>query len=310
MATVRPAVGPGVGTTTRMRITMMTALDRARQLKHQVFIQWWRPRRFAFMNRTEPFVQRWHEIRPYRYDVRDFPGLGLDLNLQLTGSLDAPVPRVIYAFWTGDNAMSPVRRAVLESLVSVNRDIPVRLITPVNLADYVLSEHPLHPAYEHLHYVHRADYLRAYFLHLHGGGYADIKRTVNSWTPAFERLDASRAWFMGYRNPVRWMTPNFPDPRLQRLMVRTSDVRLGQAAYIARAGTPITAEWLWHIERILDEAADDLAAHPGDARGSDPNYPLGWNEILAQVLDPLTVKYAEHLLYEATLLYDTDADYL
>ena len=281
-----------------------------KSLKHKVMITWLRPWRYALINRTEPLVQAWHRIHPYRYDPADFRALGLDYDAPAPAPQPGPVPRVIYALWTGDNPMSPVRADAFRSLVEANPDIPVVLVTPENLDDYVVPEHPLHPAYEYLHYVHRADYLRAYILHFHGGGYADIKRTVNSWAPAFDRMDASDAWLMGYRNPVRWMTPNFPDRHLNRLMVRTSDLRLGQASYIARPQTPLTAEWLFHLERRLDAALPRLREHPGDARGSDPAYPLGWNEILAQILDPLTVKHHKHLLYEPSLLYDTDADYL
>lgn len=288
----------------------MSVSDALRRWKHRVLIQWLRPWRYACINRTEPLVQAWHRVRPYHYDPADLRSLGLDYTVPLDVPVDEPVPRVIYAFWTGENSMSEVRAAVFRTLVEANPDVPVRLITPAELPAFIVPEHPLHPAYEHLHYVHRADYLRAYFLHHHGGGYADIKRTVNSWAPAFDRMDDSDAWLMGYRNPVRWMTPNFSDRRLQRLMVRTSDLRLGQAAYISRPGTPLTAEWLHHLERKLDAALPALQEHPGDARGSDPLYPLGWTEILAQILDPLTVKYHEHLLYEPRLLYDTDADYL
>lgn len=281
-----------------------------KSFKHKVMITWLRPWQYSLINRTEPLVQAWHRIHPYTYDPAHFRSLGLDYDAPGTADVTRPVPRVIYAFWTGDNAMSPVRAEAYTTLVEANSGVPVVLVTPEKLDQYVLPEHPLHPAYEHLHYVHRADYLRAYFLHFHGGGYADIKRTVNSWAPAFDRMDASDAWMMGYRNPVRWMTPNFSDPSLNRLMRRTSDLRLGQAAYIARPGTPLTTEWLWHMERRLDAALATLTEHPGDARGSDPEYPLGWNEILAQVIDPLTVKYHEHLMYEPSLLYDTDADYL
>ena len=53
-------------------------------------------------------------------------------------------------------------------------------MTPANLQDWVVAGHPLHPAYNDLSLVHRSDYLRAYLLHHHGGGYCDLKRPIKS----------------------------------------------------------------------------------------------------------------------------------
>ena len=64
---------------------------------------------------------------------------------------------------------------------AVHPEIPVLLVTPDDLAAYVLPEHPLHEAYEGLSFVHRSDYLRCYFLNFHGGGYADIKPFHTGW---------------------------------------------------------------------------------------------------------------------------------
>lgn len=147
-------------------------------------------------------------------------------------------------------------------------------------------------------------------MHFHGGGYADIKLFLRPWTQTFDRLDASSSWLAGYPNPVRWMTPNFTDRRLQRLMITTSERRIGQSAIIARPNTPFTRIWWERLNEVMDLHADELALHPGDARGSDPGYPVHWNGILAQIIDPLAVRFTEHILYDPDLIYDTDAEYL
>lgn len=111
---------------------------------------------------------------------------------------DAPIERVIYCFWTGTNPMSDSRASALQSLQQVSQ-VPVILVTPENLDAYVLPDAPLHPSYEHLSLVMRSDYLRAYFMHFHGGGYSDIKNTNHSWVHSFERIDADPlAWVVGY----------------------------------------------------------------------------------------------------------------
>jgi hypothetical protein len=283
-------------------------LQAARSLKHRIAKRY----RWRAYEATEPIVQAWHRRFPVRYDPADFDDTFLVHDCPLTRETTEPVPRRIFCFWTGDNDVPEVRRRSLESMQEVHPEIPVVLVTPDDLPAYVLPEHPLHDAYEGLSFVHRSDYLRCYFLNFHGGGYADIKPFRTSWSPAFDRMDASDAWLMGYRNPIRLMTPNFTDPRLQRWMVRTSDIRLGQAAYIARPNTPITEEWWRQVNVLLDDVAEALVESPGETRAHTPlgDYPLHWNGLLAQVIDPLTVKHSSHLLYESSLFYDHTRPYL
>ena len=59
--------------------------------------------------------------------------------------------------WAGDNPMSDNRRRGWESF-GVTGLKPV-LITPSNLADWVMPGEPLHPAYPLLSLLHRVDYL-------------------------------------------------------------------------------------------------------------------------------------------------------
>jgi hypothetical protein len=56
-----------------------------------------------------------------------------------------------------------------------------------------LPEYPLHPAFKYLSYVHKSDYLRSYFMHFYGGGYADIKKysSNNNWKECFNLLNSN-----------------------------------------------------------------------------------------------------------------------
>ncbi|WP_370894807.1 capsular polysaccharide synthesis protein [Janibacter sp. GXQ6167] len=183
--------------------------DRARRVKHAGFLARKRAYRGYIQARDLSFAA-YNTIVPYQFDPEqhkdawgDFPRMYfLDRDPPPGVSGDRSVPRQIFTLWTGDNEMSPNRIAGLTSLQSRNPDIPIIHVTPDNLSEYVVDEHPIHPAYQHLSLVHRSDYLRAYFMHHHGGGYSDIKSTSHSWTAAFDRITREKIlWIIGYQVP-------------------------------------------------------------------------------------------------------------
>lgn len=277
-------------------------------LKHGAFLAC-KPYRFRVAGATEPIVRLAHRLHPPHLDPHAWPATELGHDAPLTRTTTEPVPRRIFVFWTGTNPLTPNREAALASIRRHNTNIPVEVVTPTNLSDLLVAGEPLHPAYEHLSLIHRSDYLSCYALHFHGGGYADLKRATSSWEGVFARMDASDAWMAGYRVPVRLMTPNMPDPRLERLMRRFSEQRLGQTAYIARPQTPLTSEWWRWLNLNLDRTMDALRRNSGNERGDNPGYPLHLNEILAQIIDPLQVKYRHHLMYDERLFME-HTDYI
>lgn len=285
-----------------------TVKRRIQGAKHRAFVAY-KPYRFKVAHATEPLVRATHKLLPPTLDSAAWPATELGFDAPLIRETTEAVPRRIFTFWTGRNELTPNRRAGLKSLATLNPDIPVELITPENLSDLLVAGEPMHPAYDHLSLIHRSDYLSCYALHFHGGGYADLKRATHSWAPVFDRMDDTDAWMAGYRVPVRLMTPNMPDPSLERLMRRFSEQRLGQTAYIARPGTPLTAEWWRWLHIHLDRRMDDLRRNPGNERGDNAGYPLHLNEILAQIIDPLQVKYRTHLLYDQRLFMEHE-DYI
>ena len=238
---------------------------------------------------------RWFDSRfPYRFRRGMYGESFLDLDEASIGAPGA-VPRRVLAFWTGTNVMSPARAHALEGLRNGPLSAPVELITPERLAEIEVPGHPLHAAYEHLSLVHRSDYLRAYSLHHHGGGYCDVKRVERSWSPAFELIDSDpEVWLVGYPELTARHTARVPG-RIGRHLRRHHAALPGMGAYIVRPATPLTAEWLAEVERRLDRHSEALARHPGDAYGRNPGYPIAWTELLGEVLQPLALKHNRHV---------------
>lgn len=286
----------------------MNVKHELQQLKHRLYLAY-KPYRFPIAHRIEPIYRGIHRLMPDNFDPADWPDTHLVHDEPLLRETTEPVPRRIFTFWTGPNSMTPNRLRNIDSIRELNPDIEVLLITPDDLGDWVVAGHPLHPAYDQLSYIHRSDYLSAYMLNHHGGGYADIKRATSAWSGVFDRIDRSDAWMAGYRVPVRLMGTNHPNVRLEKAMLRYSETRLGQTAYIARPQTPLTREWCRAMDLVLDGVAEQIATNPGNPRGDNPGYPLMLNAILAQIVDPLQVKYRRHLMYDKRLFMDHD-DYL
>lgn len=208
-------------------------------------------------------------------------------------------PRRIFCLWTGDNPMSANRRRALESIRMLNApDVEVVLITPHNVAEWVVPGHPLHPAYADLALIHRADYLRTYLMHHHGGGYTDVKDARTSWAPFVESLNAGpNAWLLGYPElSYRFLAPSSP-PLRRQLQIHHSRL-LGNGAYIVKPRTPFTAKWLHEAERRLDLWRSDLHDVPGDVYSGPEGYPVPFYGLLGEIFHPLCLRYHTRLLQD------------
>ena len=201
---------------------------------------------------------------------------------------------MIFCFWTGNNQMSDNRKSCLEQLKEVS-ECKVILVTPKNLDDYILQDHPLHEAYQYLSETHKADYLRTYFMHFHGGGYSDIKKTTGSWKPAFERLyQSNNYWICGYPE-IKGGVAYAPYASYWRELI-------GNCAYICKPNTLLTREWYTEMMTLLDSKLEKLklnpAKNPQDQKSATSNYPLEWNEMLGRIFHKIAYKYRSHLLRE------------
>jgi hypothetical protein len=224
--------------------------------------------------------------------------------------------RTIFGFWTGENPMPDVRRACWESFAATGL-APV-LVTPATLGDWVVRDHPIHPAYAYLSPVHRADYLRPYILHHHGGGYSDIKHQTASWLPAVGGILRSR-WLLrgGYRE-IRGGTPRIqhhlvngrqyiltkPSPRFAAAAVTnamrlTFPVRIGNCAFYFKPGSTYTRAWLAVVERRLDILLPKLrqnpARYPRDKAEDGNGYPVPWSWLLGDINGPLSMLFMPRL---------------
>lgn len=245
-------------------------------------------------------------LHPYHYDEKRYAGTFLEQPCEFTYSdvLDKQIDRVIYIFWTGDNEITPNRLEGIKSLEKVC-GVEVRLITPKNLPDYIKDDDPLPEAYLYLSFVHRADYLRSYFMYHYGGGYGDIKTYYHSWVPAFEKLEQSDAYVMGYPEVGFKGAANYdmPEGNLKRDLHNHWRYLIGNGSYICRPHTRFTAEWHAEAKRRLLSFSDQLKAHPAkDPFGRNADYPIPWSGILGSIFHPLCLKYKDYLLKDRALM--------
>ena len=201
---------------------------------------------------------------------------------------------IIFCFWTGTNPMSAQRRLCLENMRNTTECI-VKLIDVNNLAEYVLPEAPLHAAYPFLSEVHKADYLRTYFMHYYGGGYSDIKLQTGGWLDAFEDMRASDAAVLnGYHEDGPWC--------VGIKEVRPSWARLpGNGAYIVRPRTDFTERWYTTLLKLLDSKLERLKAHPAThprcVEQDGTGYPFYWQELLGSIFHVVSHDYMDRLLF-------------
>lgn len=245
-------------------------------------------------------------LHPFHYNAERYVGTFLEKPCEFPYSdvLDKQIDRVIYIFWTGDNEITPNRLEGIKSLEKVS-GVEVKLITQKNLPDYIKDDDPLPEAYQYLSFVHRADYLRTYFMYHHGGGYADIKPTKASWIGAFDKLEKSEKYAIGYPEVGFWgvANQNINNVSLKRDMHIYWRYLIGNCAYICRPYTPFTFEWYTETKQRVVSFSEQLKEHPAiDPFGRNVDYPIPWNFILGQVFHPLCLKYHDKLLKDKALL--------
>ena len=245
-------------------------------------------------------------LHPYRYDAEQYADTFLEQPCEFayTSDIEKHIDRIIYIFWTGYNDITPNRLEGIKSLEKVS-GVEVKLITPEDLPDYIKNEDPLPEAYQYLSYVHRADYLRSYFMYHYGGGYGDIKTYYHSWVPAFEKLEQSAAYVIGYPEVGFWGAANhdMEEGNLKKDLHYHWRYLIGNGSYICRPRTRFTAEWHAEAKRRLIDLTDELRKHPAtDPFGRNPDYPVKWSGILGSIFHPLCLKYHDRLLKDKALM--------
>ena len=208
---------------------------------------------------------------------------------------------IIWTFWTGTNPLTEARKKSLENLKKVTK-AEVIVVTPENLASYIKPESPFHPGYEYLSLTGRSDYLRAYFMYHHGGGYSDIKESLGSWKRGFALLEArSDIWMIGTCEKKPTHVGYQEDEEFWKVLQTNYKSLPENGAYIGRAGSPLFKEILDEIHRILDKHLDSLkavVACPIRARKDDGSgYPLRWTEVGGSIVHKIAYKYRKHIAF-------------
>jgi hypothetical protein len=202
--------------------------------------------------------------------------------------------RIVYCFWTESNPMSEMRKYALY-VMPQTVECDVVLVHKGNLHTFVLPDHPLHEAYPYLSAVHKSDYLRTYFMHFYGGGYADIKIQTGSWKSSFEELYNSDAYICGYRE----FSEDGVASRDPSIRARYREM-IGNGEYICKPQTPFTKAWYSRTIALLDERLSRLRKHPANhARDCKErsNYPIEWNELLGRIFHPLCLEHPGRILF-------------
>lgn len=243
---------------------------------------------------------------PYQYDAKRYNGTFLEepCKFEYSDELVKHVDRVIYVFWTGDNEITPNRLEGIRSLEKVS-GVEVKLITPQTLTNYLKEEDPLPEAYQYLSLNHRSDYLRSYFMYHYGGGYADIKTYYKSWVPAFEKLDQSDAYVIGYPEVGFWGAAQhgITNQHLKHDLQNHWRYLIGNGAFICRPHTKMAAEWHTAVKNRLLAYSEQLRDHPAkDIFGKNKDYPIPWGGMQGEIFHPFCLKYHNRLLKDKALM--------
>lgn len=208
--------------------------------------------------------------------------------------------RKIYCFWVGHNnlEMNDNRKSGLASLF-LNSKVDVVLVDNDNLHTFIQNEHPLHEGFKYLSDVHKADYLRTYFMHFYGGGYSDIKPCSWDWRVYFDALDSDiNALGIGAPEDEGELSVT---PRQRPWLGQHWDKLMTNDLYIFKPQTEFTEKWYNKLLQIMDLKLETLIQNPAKysreaADTSHTGYPIEWGEILLEIFHPLCYEYTDRLI--------------
>lgn len=215
--------------------------------------------------------------------------------------------KVIYMFWTGNNPITENRKQNYLKTSLINYNFKVKLLYNEDIKKYELKEFPFHPAYQFLSETHKADYLRCYFMNFYGGGYSDIKLSMEAWDKAWDHFLKSDKLICGYAEIHPEHIASQQDKVLEMQIKQNYSKIIGNCAYLVKPQTFITNEWFDEINKILDIKFDDLKKNPSkfpqdtfgfkNNDGTISTYPLRWAEICGEVFHKVIYKNLKFVDY-------------
>jgi len=188
--------------------------------------------------------------------------------------------------------MSEQKKYALQTLSQTG--LEVILIHPGNLKDYLVE--PLHEGYQYLSEEHKVDYLRIYFMHHYGGGYADIKPISDNWTPSIDAFYLDRhAWILGYQENEYKCAIIKGNPDMTQMLQDHWYELIGNDAYVCKPRTPFTTDlyrdMIQKINIHLDLLKQFPAINPQQVYSSQYPYPFDKTDLRAQLFHPLIYQY-------------------
>lgn len=214
-------------------------------------------------------------------------------------------PKQLFSAWMGPGQMTAARESALNSIL-MHCGIPLHFVSHLNLNSWVSPDHPIHPGFEYLSAVHQCDYLRCYLLHVHGGGYTDIKPSTHNWNLFFALHALTDKLGAGYTE-ISPAGVAKVGGQLEVEMQANHQRLIGVCSLIMNPGTEFTQLWFDSVNQALDQHLQELrkhpARHPQDRlgvsfdNGERSQYPFAWTGLGGDIFHPLVYKYTDEFLH-------------
>ena len=243
------------------------------------------------------------------------------------------IPNIVFVTWFGPERTGK-REKCFQSLFK-NMDVPIFFVDEKNYLELENPAWPIHKVVKNslpfdknnpkgLSMNHVSDYMRAYVMHHHGGGYHDVKAREDheNWQPHFDRFVDENIFLIGVKEKdpediaCLQKTIDRANSDLSKFAKNCDDVRqqydqiVSAGAFIARPKTNFTKEWLAQLDQTLDSIShkfSELSYEKFAAKSPrccainlwnyTVPYPLLWSELCGSVFHPLQVKYKEHVKF-------------
>ena len=193
------------------------------------------------------------------------PAVALTAGLGEWPAVDDAGRVAIWFCWTGENALPGYLELCMETFARrAGGRFRVELVRASDVTQLLLGE--VHPAYEHLSRVHRADYLRCELAHRYGGLYCDVDTICWADLSALlHQLESCSAVLYGHA------------------LLFEAGMNVG----CFRRNSLFTACWRRALHSRLDRRLNSLREFRA-TNACETEDGLEWNEILRDVLVPLS----------------------
>jgi hypothetical protein len=150
----------------------------------------------------------------------------------------------------------------------------ITVITNNCLKDYEIKNNPFHEAFEYLSDFHKINYLKVYFMHFYGGGFAMDKSISGSWIEAFNELNINKKIYINGYNE------NSSDDIYVVYLKKYWKFLVGNNGYIVRSNSDFTKMCYNQINNILNNKLNQLKLNIKDKLNK---YPIEHNEMLGSI---------------------------